>query len=197
MSVEKEDRMAAKGERTRGSIIDASYTLFAQKGFKQVTMKDVCEITGMSRGGLYSHFSGTGALFEALLEKISDENTFDMESGIDQGTPAITILNSALTQMKKEIGHPEDSLSVAIYEYAQMNDPGKIIKLNHRAEEKWAKLINYGIKTGEFREVDVDETVSMILYSYQGIRMWSKIIPMKTKTADQIINHIRKQLISS
>lgn len=187
--------MATKGEKTRTLILDTSYALFAQKGFKQVTMKDICEITDMSRGGLYSHFSSTGKLFEALLEKISRENAFDIEGEIDKGTPAADIMNRALIQMKKEIGHPEDSLSVAIYEYAQINDPGKIIKLNRLAEEKWARLINYGIKTGEFKDVDVSETVSMILYSYQGLRMWSRIIPVKKKTSDQIMNHIKKQLI--
>lgn len=187
--------MAAKGERTRDFILDASYALFAEKGFKQVTMKDVCEITHMSRGGLYSHFPSTGRLFEALLEKITSGNALDMEGEIDRGTPAAKILDLALMQMKEEFGHPEDSLSVAIYEYAQMNDAGEMIRLNQKAEKKWSRLIRYGMKTGDFKTVDVDETVTMILYSYQGIRMWSRIIPMKKKTSDQIINHIRKQLI--
>ncbi len=187
--------MATKGERTRDLILDTSYALFAQKGFKQVSMKDVCEITGMSRGGLYSHFSGTDVLFEALLEKITGESTFDIESEIDKGNPATAILCSALRQMKNEIRHPENSLSVAIYEYAQMKDPKEIIKLNRRAEEKWARLIKYGIKTGEFKDVDVEEIVNIIMYSYQGIRMWSMIIPLKTKSTDKIINHIKKQLI--
>ena len=65
--------MIGKKEKTRESILNASYTLFAKKGFKQVTMKDVCEVTGMSRGGLYSHFSGTEKLFEALLEKLTEK----------------------------------------------------------------------------------------------------------------------------
>ena len=158
-------------------------------------MKDVCEITHMSRGGLYSHFPGTGELFEALLEKISGENTFDIENEMEKGTTATEILKSSLSQMKKEIGQPEESLSIAIYEYAQMNDPKEIIRLNHLAEKKWSKLIHYGIKRGEFKDVDVDEIVSMILYSYQGIRMWSRIIPMKKKTADQLIDNIKRQLL--
>ena len=191
----RSNSMAAKADRTREYILDTSYALFAKKGFKQVTMKDICEVTDMSRGGLYSHFSSTGRLFEALLEKITGDNSFDIESEIEKGTPASDILNSSLMQMQKEIAHPEDSLSVAIYEYAQMNDPEVMIDLNHRAEEKWSKLIRYGIKTGEFKDVNVGEIVSMILYSYQGIRMWSRIIPMKKKTSDQIINYIKKQLI--
>ncbi|MBP3296681.1 MAG: helix-turn-helix transcriptional regulator, partial [Lachnospiraceae bacterium] len=69
-----------KGEKTRESIIDASYALFALKGFKQVTMKDVCEATGMSRGGLYSHFSATDQLFEAVLEKITEKSAMDFQN---------------------------------------------------------------------------------------------------------------------
>ena len=187
--------MTTKKEKTRNFILDKSYPLFAEIGFKQVTMKDICAATGLSRGGLYSHFSSTAKVFEALLEKISVENAFDIEREIDKDDSATDILNASLLQMKKEIGHPEDSLSLAIYEYAQMNDPYEIIKLNRQAEDKWSKLIKYGIKRGEFKEADVGEMVSMIMYSYQGIRMWSKIIPMKKKTSDQIINHIKKQLI--
>ena len=187
--------MTTKKEKTRNFILDKSYPLFAEMGFKQVTMKDICTATGLSRGGLYSHFSSTAQVFEALLEKISVENAFDIEREIDKDASATDILNASLLQMKKEIGHPEDSLSLAIYEYAQMNDPYEIIKLNLQAEEKWSKLIKYGIKRGEFKETDVGEMVSLIMYSYQGIRMWSKIIPMKKKTSDQIINHIKKQLV--
>ncbi len=187
--------MATKKEKTRNYILDKSYPLFSEMGFKQVTMKDICTATGLSRGGLYSHFSSTAQVFEALLEKISAENAFDIEREIDKGNSATDILNASLSQMRKEIGHPEDSLSLAIYEYAQMNDPDEMIKLNLQAEEKWSKLIKYGIKRGEFKEADVGEMVSLIMYSYQGVRMWSKIIPIKKKTSDQIINHIKKQLI--
>jgi AcrR family transcriptional regulator len=196
-NVEKERRiMGTKAEKTREAILDASYTLFADKGFKQVTMKDVCETTGMSRGGLYSHFSGTDELFEAVLERMTGEDAFDIENEIDKGTSAVDILNKSLSRMKKEIGHPEDSLSIAICEYAQVTGSERIAKLNRRAVDKWTKLIKYGVERGEFKDVDVDEIVSIILYSYQGIRMWSKIMPVKKKVSEHIINHIKKQLIA-
>ena len=34
----------------------------------------------------------------------------------------------------------------------------------------------------------------VILFSYQGVRMWSRIIPMKQETFSSIVNHIKKQL---
>ena len=183
-----------KGEKTRESIIDASYALFAEKGFKQLTMKDVCEATGMSRGGLYSHFSGTEQLFEAVLEKITEKSAEDFREEIKRGVPATKILEDVLKLMEEEMKHPEDSLSAALYEYAEVTDSDLMERLNRNAEEKWKKLIRYGIKRGEFRDVNVDEIVNVILYSYQGARMWSRILPMKTKTFRSITDHIRKQL---
>ena len=187
--------MVTKKERTRGTIIDASYALFAQKGFKQVTMKDVCEVTGMSRGGLYSHFSGTDELFEAVLEKITEKSATDFQTEIKNGTSAVTILEKALDGMEEEMKHPEGSLSIALYEYAETINTGVMEQLNRNAKEKWKMLIRYGIKRGEFQEVNIDEIVNVILYSYQGVRMWSRIIPMKSKTIRSITDHLKKQLI--
>lgn len=186
--------MATKRERTRESIIHESYILFAEKGFKQVTMKDVCEVTGMSRGGLYSHFSGTDKLFEAVLEKITENSATDFQTEIKEGTSAVKILERTLDNMEEEMKHPEDSLSIALYEYAETVNTDVMERLERNAKEKWKLLIHYGVKRGEFQDVNVDEIVNMILYSYQGVRMWSRIIPMKPKTIRSITDHIRKQL---
>ena len=187
--------MATKGEKTREFILDESYALFAEKGFKQVTMKDVCEVTNMSRGGLYSHFSSTSQLFEALLERMTESDEMDFKGQIKDGVPATEILESALRHMEDEMKHPEESLSIAMYEYAETVDTGVMERLNKNGEKKWKQLIRYGIESGEFQDVDVDEVVNIILYSYQGVRMWSRIIPMKPKTIRSIVSNIKRQLI--
>ena len=187
--------MATKGEKTRDSILDASYKLFAEKGFKQVTMKDVCDVTGMSRGGLYSHFSGTDKLFEAVLEKITNNSATGFQEEIRKGTSAVKILENYLDSMEEEMKHPEDSLSLALYEYAETIDNDSMVKINIEGEKKWASFIQYGIDRGEFNSVDVDEIVNILVYSYQGVRMWSRIIPLKNKTIKSITRHIEDQLI--
>ena len=187
--------MATKKERTRESILNTSYALFAEKGFKQVTMKDVCEATNMSRGGLYSHFSSTSQLFEALLEKITENDAMDFQGQMKNGVPAAEILEDALKLMEEEMKHPEDSLSMAMYEYAETVDSDIMNRLNKISEKKWKELILYGMDRGEFQNVDARELVNMILFSYQGVRMWSRIIPMKPKVVRSIVENIKRQLI--
>lgn len=187
--------MSSKKERTRELIIEASYSLFAKYGFNRITMKDVCEATGLSRGGLYSHFPGTKEIFEEILEKINQKDEMNFQKEIEEGKPAAVILESALGLMEDEMQHPEDSLSLAMYEYAGTVDKSLMNHFNRIGEEKWTVLIEYGISTGEFYAVNVEEIVNVILYVYQGVRMWSRIVTMTPETFRSITSHIRRQLI--
>lgn len=187
--------MTLKKEKTREMILRVSYNLFAEDGFNKITMKDVCEATGLSRGGLYSHFSSTKEIFEAILEKINQKDEMNFYEEIENGESAVQILNKALCLMEDEMKHPEDSLSLAMYEYSGTVQKGLMEHFNKIGEEKWKALIEYGIKTGEFKKVNVTEIVNIILYVYQGVRMWSRIVKMTPETFCSITNHIRKQLI--
>ena len=51
--------MGIKGDKTKQFIKQQAKVLFADKGFKNVTMKDICEVTELSRGGLYRHYNST------------------------------------------------------------------------------------------------------------------------------------------
>ena len=187
--------MSSKKEKTRGHIVDVSYMLFAKNGFNRVTMKDICETANLSRGGLYSHFSSTRELFEAILQKINQKDEMNFYEEMKQGISATQILNNALVLMEEEMNHPEDSLSLAMYEYAGSTEKDLMEHFNKMGEEKWAALLNYGMERGEFQCVNVAEIVNIILYAYQGIRMWSRIVTMTPETIESIASHIKKQLI--
>ena len=101
----------------------------------------------------------------------------------------------ALALMRDEMEHSEDSLSLAMYEYSGTCSNDRMNYFNRIGEKKWSDLIEYGIVRGEFNTVNVKEIVNVILYAYQGVRMWSRIVSMTPEVYDSITNHIRKQLI--
>ena len=59
--------MPTKGEQTKQFIIDTSIMLFSEKGYSNVTMKDICEACNLSRGGLYRHFNSPKEIFISIL----------------------------------------------------------------------------------------------------------------------------------
>ncbi|MFF1924989.1 ScbR family autoregulator-binding transcription factor [Streptomyces sp. NPDC058221] len=52
--------------RTREAVLDAAAELFARKGFPAVTIQDVAELTGMTKGAVYFHFANKEALALAV-----------------------------------------------------------------------------------------------------------------------------------
>jgi hypothetical protein len=91
--------------------------------------------------------------------------------------------------------HSEDSLSLAMYEYAGTVSKEMMDYFLQIGERKWSDLIKYGIDRGEFNNVDVFEVVNVILYVYQGVRMWSRIVNMTPEVFTSITTHIKKTLI--
>ena len=62
--------MGNKGEETKKLIREKACSLFARKGFKNVTMKDICVATGLSRGGLYRHYDSTQQVFSEIIDDL-------------------------------------------------------------------------------------------------------------------------------
>lgn len=182
--------MGTKGTKTKEKILQEAYLLFAAKGFKAVTMTDICEKTGLSRGGLYRYYSGTQQIFSDIISK-----EYAIDDRMENKESAVSILEDMLETMRHEIMEKESSLSLAIYEYANMGNEDFFIQVNEKAKKRWVGLLNYGMDNGEFNDVDADQIADLILYYYQGLRMWSRVIPFETRQADHYVNVVKQILL--
>jgi AcrR family transcriptional regulator len=70
-----------EGDLTRKEVIlQASSRLFSDKGFKETSISEISEITGVAEGTIFYHFKSKEGLFLAILESLKDE----IISGFDQ-----------------------------------------------------------------------------------------------------------------
>ena len=193
--------MNKRGQETRKHIKKCASSLFSEKGFKQVTMKDICEAAQLSRGGLYCHYESTRQIFREIIDDMSSqqENEFDLK--MKQNQSAVTILDDILDKYENEMIDSQSSLSIAIYEYFSIRD---IASQNNTLYEQyllsantWEKLMQYGIDRQEFNEVDISAVFDLIVFSYQGVRMYSKLMPIDKETPSRIVKEIRKILVRS
>lgn len=183
--------MGKKGEQRKRLIKDEAYMLFARYGFKSVTMKDICVATGLSRGGLYRHYDGTSQIFSEILEEISSNQHTIFKDKMVKKIPAMTILNETLDRIKEEILDSKRSLSLAIYEYSNLYKSDYMESFYNKAKAAWGEFIRYGIRKGEFNKVHVDQVVDLILFSYQGARMWSSVMELDGTIAENITSQIK------
>lgn len=191
--------MSTKGDKTKQDIREKAYQLFAEKGFKDVTMKDICEQTGLSRGGLYRHYESTEQIFLEIINHFSDEQKIEISDKIKQRIPAALILNELLSRYASEMRDYENSFSLAICEFfsdsAISKADNSVIKQYEVSKSAWVELINYGISTKEFNLVNPESVFHVIVFAYQGVRMYSKLMEIDHDIPNQIINEIKRLLL--
>lgn len=65
--------VSRRRRQTRANLLQAAFTVFATKGFGRVTIEEVCEAAGYSRGAFYSNFDSLDQLFFALYQARADQ----------------------------------------------------------------------------------------------------------------------------
>lgn len=174
--------MGKKGDATKALIRKNSLALFVKKGFKDVTMKDICEAAGLSRGGLYMHYGSTGQIFADIINEIMSSLKNDVAEKMEKGLSAVLILEELLERYQSEMLDRSGSLGLAFYEYYSsipLSDDNAMLKQYYLSREMLCSLFMYGIDKGEFKQANINAVADLLLFSYQGVRMLSSIMPLE------------------
>ena len=93
----------------------------------------------------------------------------------------------------------KNSLALAIYEYYSNPEISKndnsVMKQYEISKSAWIELINYGIATKEFNCVNPQAVFNVIVFAYQGIRMYGKLMKIDKDIPNQIIDEIKGLLL--
>ena len=64
-----EEKKLTKGERTAQNILNVSERLFAEKGFRATSLREVASEVGIREPGLYRYFKSKDELYQQVLER--------------------------------------------------------------------------------------------------------------------------------
>lgn len=169
--------MGEKSLQKKEYILVKARQVFAEKGYRAVTMKDIVDACEISRGGLYLYFDSTKELFLAVLTKESQETDDVFSREIGEDATAADILTLFLKEQKKELLRRKDNLTVAIYEYFFENQIPKKENLLHKQFDAAVKvlevLIKTGVKSGEFVCDNPKARARNIMFLLEGMKIAS------------------------
>lgn len=178
--------MIKKGEMTKSIILKKARELFSEQGYAAVTMKDFCEECGLSRGGLYRHFSSTKEIFTALLDTDMEHTIEEIEKDISSQRPAREILRAYLKLYKIQVETGKGMLELAIYEFCKKEKDQKHY-IQNRFDTSvgiFEKLIRYGQQHQVFLECDANATAKRIVFLLEGISIASTVITFQNDMLD-------------
>lgn len=186
--------MGDKSSQKRKYILEKARSVFYINGYRAVTMKDIVEACGISRGGLYLYFDSVRTLFEAVLEEEYAGMTTVLDSiGTNDSAPGEVLL-MYLDGQKKMILKKKDNLTAAVYEYLFENKTLKNdnpVRLRHDKDvQLLERLITDGVEQEWMVCDDAAEAARNILYTIEGMKLSSRTTGITAEQVDREIEYI-------
>ena len=186
--------MGEKSLQKKQFILEKAREIFMDKGYKNVTMKDIVEKCEISRGGLYLYFNSTKEVFEDVL-KLEVQETDDVFSdAIGEDATSMDILLLFFKEQKKELLRKKKNLTIAIYEFYFEN---KVAKKDNSIRRQFdvavkimQQLIEEGVANGEFF---CDNPLAMarnIMFVIEGLKISSQTMGITEEMIDSEFGYI-------
>jgi len=166
-------RPRGKEDGRRDEIVRAALRLILKMGYNQITLADIADQVGVSKGLISYYFQKKEDVFYAVLEQISERLTADFEGFYRADVTAgekLTLIFSNLfgneTRARRYYTVVIDYMAQAIRE-RQVQEYTALIYASYRTYME--RIIADGIQSGEFRPVDPNRAASMLLGMMEGL----------------------------
>lgn len=143
-------------------IIDAAEEVFTQKGFDQARMDDIAEETGLSKGTLYLYFKSKDDLITAILDRMFQYEFRQFEALKLAEISAVDAIWKLTELLTKDILGLQRLMPI-IYQFLALAFRNKHVQLAlkkyiNQYVDILVPILQRGIDSGEFRQVDARET---------------------------------------
>jgi TetR/AcrR family transcriptional regulator, cholesterol catabolism regulator len=175
----------------RAEILRLAANLFAERGFKATTVRDIAEAAGVLSGSLYHHFNSKESIIEELLREYVDELLADYRRIMAEGGPPREVLSRLANNVFASFAEHRAAITVWQNERQTLeHQPGfaHLAQAQAEVERLWTEVIRQGIEAGEFRE-DLDPRLT---YRFIRDSVWMAVhwySPDGPLTSQQLAAH--------
>ena len=185
-------------DKSKKIILDAALELFVKNGYSQTSMDDIVNVSGLSKGAIYHHYSSKKTLFLSLIDYwetfyFKDILNKDIDDyNADEFLREISKNVVSAFKNKKYIFLAElEFWSLANYD----NEVRSRIKILYvKLLRLFKSIINKGIDDGIYKKLNVDVASLSIMTALQGV-IWFSIFEDSKLSAEQYLNDVIEFII--
>jgi AcrR family transcriptional regulator len=146
--LQREPRWHRRPDERRAEILHHALLVFGRNGYKRTTLALVAERAGVSAGTVCHYFGSKATLFEQVIAEL-------------------------LRRFWERAWQPGilDLMRVVKVESAEFPESGRLLcrQLGDRWRRVFCRILQAGMRSGEFRTLDVDVAARAITYAVIGI----------------------------
>ena len=143
----------ATGTR-RDELLAIAARLFAERGFKNTTVRDIADAAGILSGSLYHHFDSKESIVDELLDSFQQElwreyDAIDASDRTPRGKLEAVVRASfdAIDRHHSEVAiFQTDAAYLATFDRFAY-----LVERNTRFRDLWTRLLTEGVASGELR----------------------------------------------
>ena len=143
------------GSERRSALVQLAADMFAERGFRATTVRDIAEAAGMLSGSLYHHFDSKESIMDELLHAYIDELLPEYRRVVDEGGPAREVLGQLVTTAFGSFERHRPAILVWQGEGLHLREIPRfayVAQAEAETEQLWIQVIRRGIRSGEFRK---------------------------------------------
>lgn len=169
-------RWRRRKEDRPGEILGAALACFAERGFAATRLDDVAQRAGVTKGTLYLYFRNKEELFKAVVRQQIVPNIERGETLIGNAAePAARLLERLLRGWVELARSPAGAIpKIVLGEAGNFPDLARFYReeVVERALALMRRVLRRGIERGEFRALDLDNTVRCIVAPLLLAMLW-------------------------
>jgi AcrR family transcriptional regulator len=165
----------------REAILQAAAAVFAEHGFAAATTDAIARAAGVSKGGLYWHFTSKDAMLAALLK-----SSFDVEMALLQ--EALGASGSAAERVRQLVQRATaaalqlpQAQAIALEFYALAGRDAEVRAFLQRYYGRYhmllAELLRQGFASGEFRQGTPETAATALITQLEGLVLLWGVVP--------------------
>jgi TetR/AcrR family transcriptional regulator len=204
-AAERPEKRERRKEARPGELLAAALDLFVEKGFAATRAEEVAQRAGVSKGTLFLYFPSKEELFKAVVREHIGGTIREAFSELPHfpGTSA-ELVHHMMQQWWERYGNTKAS-GISKLMMSEANNFPELAQFYQQeviipGHQLIQKVIERGMASGEFREVDIEYAVFSILAPIMFLIMWkhsmSGCCPMGEKIDPQRYLKVQADIVA-
>jgi AcrR family transcriptional regulator len=132
--------------------------LFAEKGFRATTVREIADAAGILSGSLYHHFSSKEAIGDEILSNFISDVLADYQSAVSAGGGPRAVIEQIVRSTSRTLTRHRAALAMLQSDWSYFSTQPQfayLLRALKEIEQTWTAQLKAGIADGVFR-ADLD-----------------------------------------
>jgi AcrR family transcriptional regulator len=138
----------------RADVVQIAAELFAQKGFRATTVREIADAAGILSGSLYHHFDSKESIGDEILSGFINDVLADYRAAVSRAGSARVVLERIVRSTSTTLTRHRAALGMLQNDWSYFSTQarfGYLRKAVAEIEATWITQLERGVENGDFR----------------------------------------------